>query len=158
MSRPKKNELNSMSIVELIDKLIWDKSYSQNYRDRLIFLMAQTETNSVENLLFDDLSESGKEISSAGNGQDQHPPPDYRALLASRKMGSNHVNFAHAILNSEWNKMDPRGKMYTAPDEVEGFLRHIVDNAIPYEEMNPSQQRLADTIAHSFGAWLRTQR
>jgi hypothetical protein len=87
-----------------------------------------------------------------GNGKNGY----YLSLIRSMKDADDLEPFVTALFNSGWNLVDTRhgARMYTPPDEVRGFLEDKADKHVPYRCMTDKEQRLFNTIAHSWRYWL----
>jgi hypothetical protein len=155
----RKRELEAMTVIELIDQMIWNTE-KKRYIDRLVRLMAKAKTNSVKPLLLDEFAPIIEDIQETNDLEDINDnTPDYRALIVGRKSNGGWVPLVKAIQMSDWDRIDtrPRGAtMYRTPDEVNEFLQDSIDNNFSYDTMTGGQCGLADTITHAFaGSWLR---
>jgi hypothetical protein len=83
---------------------------------------------------------------------------DLVAMNVGRKNDGEQIKWIKFVMSSGWDYIDPRGKMYKAPDEVKGFLQDKLDNNdANYKEMTQSEQGLMNAISDSFIHWMRKQ-
>jgi hypothetical protein len=146
MTAPRQKELETMSVFELLNKLIFDQSNGSHYRTRLMKLLAIAGTNDIKKLVDDELI-------------DPEPEPrsnDYVAMNIRRKNEGEQIKFINYMISSGWDYIDPRGKMYTPPDDVKGFLQDKLDNHVDsFKEMSHGEQGLMNAISDSFIHWIR---
>jgi hypothetical protein len=64
---------------------------------------------------------------------------------------------AQMILSSDWDYIDPKGRMTTSPEDVVEFLQNLMFRPQSYEKLPEKAQNLLNAIIDSYGRWWRLQ-
>jgi hypothetical protein len=147
MTQPKTNELQTMSVLDLVIKLIIDSGSAVHYRKHILLKSATQPDKTLREFLSESLS--ANIISQQENNPviDQLNHSEFVTRVSERK---NNFKEACAVLRDESTFIDPRGAMRMHVDAARDFITSLLERDQSYEDLTPNQSNTFWMICDAF--------
>lgn len=151
-SRPRQSELDTMTIVELLDKLVHDSSWAKLYRDQIARMCSRNHMT-LDQLLYEHYCGSSIVRSRQNESNEQRPKLDLMFITRPE----NRIEFCEEIcemLINDWNFIDPKkaeeGGMRMHPEEARDFMSSLVYRDESIEDLTSAAKNTYWMIIDAF--------
>ena len=156
--RPSAIEIRTMSTEKLIRMSLIDLPNAEAYRKE-IFKREASGNDSLLKEIFSngvrvkpDPGENDRVIADS-DSEKHRGDPDIQPFLAS--LETDYLRVVQAIRSSEWDCVDPDGKMTSPQMEVQDFLASLQWRQQPWNTLHEKAQGKLNAIIDSYGRWWR---